>query len=326
MYIFDPDVVGRRFVRALAQKAREGVTVRLIVDAVGSYRLPASDLSYLRAAGATVHVFNPIRIAPFELLSRRNHRKVLVVDQQLAFVGGMNVSSDHVQPPLGQGWRDSMLQIVGPAALHIEATFGKVFTRWPTATVPKPPKPLGNEGRVRVLWNEWYLKRYVVRNAYLEHIRKASRSIFIAHSYVVPDLKIRRALRKAIARGVKVRMLLPGLSDVPIVKRAMESFYARYLQWGIEVREWPGIMLHTKVAVFDDAVFTIGSYNLDLRSLTKNLEISLWCSGSPVTQVIAKSLEADWEKSTPVVAEKWEMRTWFRRVREWIAFRMRKQF
>ncbi|MCC6810226.1 MAG: phosphatidylserine/phosphatidylglycerophosphate/cardiolipin synthase family protein [Deltaproteobacteria bacterium] len=328
-YIFDPDSVGGRFLRALAAAARAGVSVRLVVDAVGSYRMSASDLEYVRRAGVRVHVFNPIRVAPFELLSRRNHRKLLVVDGRVAFVGGMNISADHVPPPMGRGWRDSLVCIEGPAVTHLDASFARINTKdnAEEAAVPATlATPAALDGRVRVLWNNWYARRYAIRDSYLRHIGRAERSITFAHSYFVPDGKMRRALKKALERGVKIRLLLPGLSDVPIVKRAMEAFYAKYLELGIEVREWPGAMMHMKVAVFDDAHFTIGSYNLDHRSLRKNLEVALWISQTPCIEKLMQNLAADWQASVAITQEKWVRRTWLARLREWVAFRLRKSF
>jgi cardiolipin synthase A/B len=186
--------------------------------------------------------------------------------------------------------------------------------------------PAAVDGRVRVLWNNWYARRYLIRDSYLRHIDRAERTIVFAHSYFVPDGKMRRALKRAIKRGVKVRLFFPGLSDVPIVKRAMEAYYAHYLDWGIEVREWPGTMMHMKVALFDDGVFTIGSYNLDHRSLKKNLELALWISQTPCTERLRHQLEEDWHKSVPITRETWRDRTWAQRLREWVAFRLRKSF
>jgi cardiolipin synthase len=333
-YILDPDAVGGRFVRALSERARAGVRVRFVVDAVGSYRLPRSWIEHLERAGVYVHVFNPIRFAPMEMLTKRNHRKLLVVDGELAFTGGMNLSVDHVDPPLGKAWRDCMFLVRGPAVVDMDQAFirsylGHIAVGEPLGRdLSLARRPLADEklpGRVLVQTNGWLTRRYSIRNAYVRAIDRSERDILLAHSYFVPDLKLRRALRRARKRGVRVRLLLPGMSDVPIVKRAMESLYDRWLRLGIEIREWPGSMMHLKVGTFDGEVLSCGSYNLDDRSLRKNMEVALWVSRSPVVQDMLTRLDSDWQKCHEVTTQQWQKRTVIRRFREWIAFRLRKR-
>jgi cardiolipin synthase A/B len=334
MYILDPDEVGGRFVRALAERARSGVSVRLMVDAVGSYRLPGRWLEYLSKAGVDVHVFNPIRFAPLELLTKRNHRKMLVVDRKVAFTGGMNISMDHVCVPRGKAWRDCMVQVAGPVVLDLDDAFVRSYRQLVSPHEADQDDLLPPETRDRRLDQPTFIqlqsnallrRRYTIRNAYVRAIKAAEREIIFAHSYFVPDLEIRRALKNARQRGVRIRLLLPGVSDVPIVKRAMEALYAKWFEYGIEVREWRGAMLHLKISVFDGRVFGCGSYNLDDRSLRKNLELALWITGTDEVKKLVERLEVDWARCQEVTPANWHERPLLRRMREWIAFRLRKR-
>lgn len=334
-YIFDDDLVGQRFMRALAMQARRGVAVRMVIDAVGSYRTRRSTLDYLREAGVELVVFNPPRFAPLSVLTRRNHRKLLVVDQSVAVVGGMNISRVHIPRPHGDAWLDCACVLRGLSAQDLAYSFARMYRRLPAArgkdgvdlVAARPQRSeANNPGQVWVQDNAWYSRRYLIRDTYVREIRRAQRTIELAHAYFVPDAKLLRALRAAVQRGVRVRLLLPGPSDVPIVKRAMEALYESYFRWGVELREWPHSMLHSKLAVFDGEVFTCGSYNLDDRSLRKNLELVVWVRGCEAVRTVSADFEANWQAAAPVLARLWARRSWWQRLRERVAYYLRKRF
>src|SRR5262249_13518282 len=161
-----------------------------------------------------------------------------------------------------------------------------------------------------------FAQRFAIRRRYLESIDNARRSITIANAYFLPDRAVQRALRHAVRRGVKVRLLLPSEVDIPLLKLAQFGFYAPFLRWRFEICEWPGTMLHHKVATFDDEHLAIGSYNLDRVSLRRNLEISLWLTATPAVGEAVEALSRDIARSAQRSREDWGKRGVVHRVAE----------
>lgn len=308
MYWFGSDATGRRFADALSSKAREGVAVQVIYDSVGSFDADDTMFEEMRAAGCIVHEYNPI--APWRkrfdafLLNKRDHRKILVVDQIIGFTGGVNLGDPWAAESDGGGnWRDDVIRIEGVAALQLREVFlwtwrelgeeratktmNEVELRESGVTLPSEGSP------VRVLTNQRHRERATIRRSYLREIRGARSNIFMSNSYFVPDRAVRVALAHAVKRGVDVKVLVPGESDVAAVYYASRRLYEGLMRDGIELYEWHGTILHSKTATIDDRWCTVGTYNFDHRSWRFNLEVNVSVEDAGVAAAMARCFRED---------------------------------
>ena len=336
MYWFASDEVGRQFADALISKAEAGVFVRVIYDAVGSIQSDNSMFAKMREAGCEVEQYNPI--APWRarfrigLLNNRDHRKLLVVDRQVGFTGGVNLGDEWAPESAGgAGWRDDTIRIEGPAVKQMCDIFDFGWRRIvepPTSARPRLRPPvdtgLGEGSRVRVLANHYFRERRAIRQAYLRRIESAERSVCITNSYFVPDGRIRRLLARAVDRGAEVRVIVPGKSDVPAVRHAARKLYGRLLEAGIQLYEWQGPNLHAKTAVIDGAWCTVGTYNLDSRSMRFNLEVVAAVEDAAVAGAMEERFNVDLERTEPVTYEDWRRRPLHQRMLDDFFYRFHK--
>ena len=256
VYSFSPAGVGARFVEALADAARRGVTVRVLIDGWGSARSGRAIVAALREAGCSARLHNRL-MALFVGRFSRNHRKVLLVDDEVAFLGGINIGDENVRAGVLPGWADLALEIRGPQCAYL----GQLVRR-------EPRRPVDSSLRIYVCGpgGGWRLRR-----RYIKAFAGARQRIHVAHGYFMPDRGVVRAITAAARRGVQVRLLLAGRSDVPFARAATRSLYRRLLAAGVVIHEWSDSVLHAKVATVDGRRLLVGSFNLDPLSLA-NLE------------------------------------------------------
>jgi cardiolipin synthase len=330
MYWIGDDPVGLRFRDALAARARTGVRVCVIYDAVGSMGVTPAWWRPLFAAGGRAveyHSISPLdprfRLERVEL---RDHRKLLAIDGVDGFTGGINLASPWLpREQGGGGWRDDVIQVRGEATQELRSLF---YRTWRKLTLDNPPldvRPLSRR-RTRPVWvlaSQWRSRRSIHRE-YVRRIGQASGSVDIANSYFVPDRRVRAALFRAVRRGTRVRVLLPARSDVRVVQFAVEALFDTLLRHGVELWTLPGTMLHAKTAIIDESFTTIGSYNLDERSWLKNLEVNLAVEDREFARHVRSWFERDLASSTPVDLDGWRRRSLGRRGFEWAAFAMRR--
>jgi cardiolipin synthase len=329
MYWFGSDATGRRFATALGAAARRGVEVALVYDSVGSWDTDEALFDGMAADGVSVVEFNPL--APYKRrfrlahLTRRDHRKLLVVDGAVGFTGGINIA-DASAPASegGDGWRDDMVRVEGPAVADFVAAFARTWRRQggaPLVHTPNPPGPRGSQS-VRVL-SESVGRRQIVRS-YLYNIYRAARRIWIANSYFVPDRAVLRALRDAARRGIDVRVIVPGRSDVPIMRYASRAVWGTLMRRGVCIYEWQGSMMHAKTAVIDGAWGTIGTFNLDYLSLRSNLEINVAVHDPEFGALMEASFERDLAECREVDPGDFRFRPLSERLAEAVCYRLRK--
>lgn len=331
VYILAPDATGDRFKRALLERAKAGVAVRLLYDAVGSFGISDAWFTELIAAGAEVTDFNPI--APWRAryrLSHRDHRKILVVDDTVAFTGGLNIANEYA--PLtegGKGWHDMHCRVRGPAVLDLSRLFRRTWLSAGGKPYPTPARaseaadgPGGSYARV--IENSKRKQRGAFRRAYLYVIKRASKSVLIENAYFLPERSVRRQLTLAVKRGVKVAIIVPGHSDVRMVEYAGDYVLRRLAKRGVEILHWQGTMMHAKTAVVDGVWSTIGSYNFDVQSRLNNLEVTV----EILDPVVGTELVAEFEESRANCKRydeaAWLRLPWYRKALAWISYRLRR--
>jgi cardiolipin synthase len=256
VYAFAPLGVGVRFVEALGQAAKRGVAVQVLIDGWGSAWGGRAVAAALRKAGCVVRIHNRL-LAFFIGRFGRNHRKILIVDDEVAFLGGINIGDENLGEGKRLGWADLALEIRGPQCVRL----GQMIRR-------EPRRPVDSSLSIHLcgLGGGWRLRR-----RYLKAFASARQRIHIAHGYFLPDLGVVRSIAAAARRGVHVRLLLAGRSDVPFARAASRSLYRRLLAAGVAIHEWSDSVLHAKVATVDGRRLLVGSFNLDPFSLA-NLE------------------------------------------------------
>ena len=337
MYWFDSDAVGRRFAAALIEARRRGVEVAVVYDSVGSIGADAGLFTELEEGGVHVLEFNPVapwrRRFRFDLgrLSRRDHRKILVVDGTVGFTGGINLAKQWAPVEEdGGGWRDDMMQIEGPAVNGLTHCFHRVWRRHDLpsllhlhASAP-PARPGQRLLPVRILGQRFFRHRHEIARDYASRIYAATRSVYIANSYFVPDGSVRRALVRAARRGVDVRVIVPAHSDVEPVKFAGRSQYEKLLEAGVRIYEWQNGMFHAKTAVVDGEWCTTGTFNFDYMSLHYNLEVNASVLDQELSAEVERSFRDDLGGSREVRLRDVQMRSLYDRWVEDGFYRLRK--
>lgn len=315
-YIFADDATGREFHRALVERARAGVPVRVMYDAMGSSDTPRDFFGELRAAGVVVNEYNPIAGILFAppRRRRRNHRKLLVVDGQIAFAGGLNIANEYARE-----WRDTAVEIRGPIVADLAYMFLDIWVQEERRSprIETPPIP-PSEGPVRAvaLSSDRWENRWKLARSYRHAIAQSRHRVWISNAYFVPSRRFVRALQAAARRGVDVRVMVPAHTDILPVYYATRAYFARLLQAGARVFEWQGPMLHAKTAVIDGTWSTVGSYNIDHLSLIHNLELSIVVHDEEFGGAMERMFEEDLRGCAEVDAAAWRRRPWHRRIAE----------
>ena len=326
-YIFRADATGRRFLEALVERTQAGVQLRVLVDGVGASDTPRTFWEPLIARGAQVEVFRPLRgLFPFGKAAWiRDHRKLLVIDDRVGFIGGLNIGNDNA--PLswgGQGWHDEHVRIDGPAARGLAMLFNRTWWRITKDDWNRRLGPAIPAGDIRMQILEGRLtRRHSVRKSYLHAIRNAQSTIRITNAYCIPDRPVRWALRDARRRGVRVQLLLAGRTDVRAIQLAGRYLYERLLTHGIEIYEWTDRVLHAKTAVIDGRWCSIGSYNLDRRSLLHNLEANIACVDPGLGAALDAQFERDIARSRFIDPKTWHRRPGLQKLLEILFYQFR---
>ena len=345
-YILDDDAVGNRFADALIAKQGQGVQVNLIYDSIGTIGTPRAFFERLRQNGVRLLEFNPVNPVLARTawnLNQRDHRKLLIVDGRIAFLGGINISSvysggssrfrrhpsESATPPLrAPAWRDTHLELRGPVVEELQKLF---FTAWrlqrgeqlpPGNYFPGSQRAGGHhEGNqvVRVIGSSPEAPISLMYATLLSAIDSAETTVHLTNAYFVPDPQLLTALKSAVARGVAVRLILPGKSDSWLVFHAGRSFYEKLLRAGVEIHERQGAILHAKTALIDGVWATVGSTNLDWRSFLHNYELDAVVLGTDFGGQIQTMFDDDLANSRRVVLDEWEKRNWTLHVKEFAA-------
>ncbi len=331
-YIFSSDPLGWTIAEKLADKAASGVEVNVIYDSVGSMKASSTMFSMMKEAGVEVidyHPFVPWR--KYWGISFRDHRKIIVIDGSKAFIGGINIGREYAGEKFGgDNWRDTHIIIEGPAVADIQFFFLENWYRNGGAVMSRslyfPELKKSGEKLLMILCASSRKKVKPVHQSYMSAIRNSRNSIYITNAYFIPDAKIYRSLIRAAERGVDVRLLLPGITDLPFVKYASRYLYKRYMKKGIRIFEYAGSVLHAKTAVIDGVWSTVGSSNLDRRSFRKNLEMNAVILDQSFGETMEQVFLRDLERSEEITLDSFQKRSFVEFFIEWTCYRFRNLF
>jgi len=335
-YILEDDEVGRRFADALIAKQREGVQVNLVYDGVGTLSTPEEFFQRLRDSGIRTLQFNPVNPATAKAgweVNQRDHRKLLIVDGRTVFLGGINISSVYsggssrgaskAGPDGEQPWRDTDLQVEGP----VVAEFQKLFLATWLAQKGEPMAPrnfypkLQAQGKevVRAIGSSPDDQFSLIYVTLLSAIGSAETEVWLTNAYFVPDPQLLAALKAAAARGVDVRLVLPGRTDSALVFHAGRSYYDQMLEDGVIIFERRDALMHAKTAVIDGVWSTVGSTNFDWRSFLHNQEVNAVVLGTGFGDQMRAAFAGDVAQSEQITLEQWRQRSFVLRIKEWFA-------
>lgn len=327
-YIIEDDGVAAEIGELLLRKAAQGVSVALMYDSVGSMGTERAFFDKLRDGGIAVCAFNPVN--PLERpghwgLLQRNHRKVLVADSDVAFTGGINLSNVYAEgsfssaarrgPPVDadkQGWRDTQVELRGPVVPALAAVFRESWARQGCEGTlpPGPPPRVATPGQrvVKLVAGDPTNGINPSYTALLHAIQAARRNVQLTMAYFAPGPDLIQALCDAARRGVSVSLVLPGRSDVTLVLHAARARYAQLLEAGVQIHEMSHAVMHAKTAVIDGVFSSVGSSNLDWRSIVGNNEIDVIVLGDDFGQQMQALFARDVAASTPIEAASWAKR------------------
>jgi cardiolipin synthase A/B len=321
-YNYEKGELSKQFTAALEAAARRGVLVNLVIDAVGSKKMPRDQWQRLKDAGARVADYGTPRWYKLHTMNYRDHRKILVVDGRIAFTGGAGVADHwmgHAQDP--DHWRDTMIRIEGPLVRLLEAAFNEDFIEAlapaePVLDAPGPephPTPSDTAFLVRgTAGSSNDLKRL-----YMLAIASARKTLDICSPYLVTDASSEWALSEAVKRGVHIRMLVEGdHTDALVVKYAGRAAYDHFLAQGIEVYEYQPTMMHAKTMIVDGVWSMFGSANFDNRSLELNDEINVAVTDRRLAAQLTGDFEHDLQSAKKLELHEWRRRSLLERARE----------
>ena len=335
-YIFDQDKLGLEFADLLIEKQRTGVQVNILYDSIGTLGTPAGFFDKMRAAGIHLTEFNPVN--PLLAVSgwrinNRDHRKILVVDGLIGFAGGVNIAGDYARSSLFRskgkrntelGWRDTHLQIEGPAVATLQWLFLQTWAGQQSDALADrqyfPRLTAAGDKVIRIVPTTPE-SDFEIYKAYVLAFQNAQQTIHITNAYFAPDAQLVRALTDAARRGVEVKMVFPGMSDAGLVFHAGRSFYSTLLDAGVKIYELKASVLHAKTCVIDSTWSTVGSANLDMRSFLHNSEINVVVLGTVFAQQMESAFQEDLNNSNQISKTQWEQRPITDRIKEWTARR-----
>jgi cardiolipin synthase len=333
MFILQPSRVADRFVAALTARARNGVKVRIAIDAIGSLPTPEGYFADLCAAGGSVVRYQPIRWCTLKRFNNRSHRDLIIVDGIVGFIGGAGISAHWDEGDRGKApWRDTMVRVGGSVVTGLQTCFmenwleatGEILAgpdSFPLLSVPNRGSPAlvvisapspARSSRARVLFQLL--------------LATARHSIDISSPYFLPDKSARAELVGAARRGVRVRVITPGAANNhPIARRASRRRYGDLITAGVEIYEYQPGMIHAKVLVVDGTWSVVGSTNFDSRSFDLNDEVNLAAVDAQLASRLLVDFENDVAASHRITFEEWNRRPWHERMLALLGFFLERQ-
>lgn len=320
VYILAKDTTGLRLLDALFEAADRGVRVFLMLDAFGSSWVRKEEIREWKSKGLHVKLFSRRLRFRRLVLGRRQHSKIVVIDNAWMSIGGLNFADRYSGFDETAPWLDAAAWVYGPAASVLNRRSAVYWPRKVRRYLRNQPAVLPQVKGVSVtlLINDWLRNRFEVRNAYREAIEKSEKEILLLAAYFFPSPRMLRRLVEKAEAGVKVRLVFSSVSDVPFVKAATEHFYGRLQRAGVEIYEWQESVLHAKVALIDNAWFTLGSYNLNQLSDFGSLETNMAIDDPQLARLLLNQFEEHIypksEQLDPVIF------SWYARIKQFISY------
>jgi cardiolipin synthase len=277
IYIFENDTTGNRILIELQEAASRGVKIYILLDAIGSLSFPSEKINELKKCGISIRFFAPLLSSSSFYLGRRLHQKVVVADAKVALIGGINIADKYCGTPTELPWLDYAIQLNDKIAEPLQELCRAIYFKKNRLQSKKIKSVFHaqDDALVRILQNDWLKRKNEICDAYVQSISTAKNEIIIVGSYFLPGRKIIRALKKASKNKVHIKLILSGISDIPMTRRASCYLYDKLLQHNIELYEWDKSVLHGKTAVIDGHWTTIGSFNLNNLSSYGSIEMNV---------------------------------------------------
>ncbi len=277
IYIFENDTTGNRIITALKDAAERKVKIFILLDAIGSLSFPTGKINELKASGISIRFFAPLLSTSSFYLGRRLHQKVIVSDAKVALIGGINIADKYCGTPTKTPWLDYAVELNDKIAIPLQELCRAIYFKKNRLQSKKIKSVfhVQDDALVRILQNDWLKRKNEICEAYITNILNAKSEIIIVGSYFLPGRKMIRALKKASRNKVKIKLILSGISDIPMTRRASCYLYDKLLHHNIELYEWDKSVLHGKAAVIDGYWTTIGSFNLNNLSSYGSIEMNV---------------------------------------------------
>ncbi|WP_261132594.1 cardiolipin synthase [Bacillus sp. Marseille-Q3570] len=323
-YIVRHDNIGKKIQTILMEKAKQGVDVRFLYDAVGSWKLSRDYIDQLRDAGVQAVPFLPVKLPLFNnKINYRNHRKIVVIDGNVGFVGGLNIGDEYLglNPTYGY-WRDTHLMVKGEAVRSLQIIFLQDWYSMTGETLLEPnylsPEIPSAQvyGGVQMIAGGPDHQWDIIKKLFFSMIISAKKSIWITSPYFIPDEDILNALRVAALSGIDVRLLFPARPDKKLPFHASRSYFPSLLEAGVKIYEYRKGFLHSKIIIVDNELASIGTANMDMRSFHLNFEVNAFLYRTKSTLRLVDDYIQDLEDSTPLVLESFNNRAFYYKILE----------
>lgn len=318
-YIFADDAIGSQVRQALIDKARQGVTVRVLFDSVGSVTTRNRFFDEMRKAGIDAHPFQRV-ILPLlaTRINWRNHRKLCIIDGKIGYIGGMNVADRYIDPGHGRIWRDAHLRIEGPAVSALQYSFAVDWTFNGLPLIEDEPADISPAGDIgmQFLASGPTMQWASLAMLFIKAIGNAKRRVYVQTPYFLPTDALLKTLQTAALAGVDVRVMVPKRSDSRMLDNATASYFKECLQAGIKIYQFTPGMLHSKVLIVDEEFVSVGSTNFDFRSFECNYESNLQLYSKEFNARMAQVFFDDLKLSERVELADWRQRPWPKRALE----------
>jgi len=330
-YIYWDGEIGRQFAETLAERARSGVAVKIILDAVGSSAMSSTLIDFMTRNGIDLEWYHPLRWYTLSRFNHRTHRKLLIVDGKVGFTGGVGIADNWLgDADSKEHWRETMMRVEGPVVTQMQFAFmdnwvksrGELLTGLDYFPTLEPVGPHVTQ----VIKSSPSEGSSTVKLLYIISVVSATKSIYVSNAYFLPDKDTLRALEGAVRRGVDVRVIVPGEdTDVPVVRQASRWHYELLLRRGIRIFEYQPTMMHAKTMVVDGLWTTIGSSNFDDRSFRLNDEVNVNVYDAGIAAQMEQMFLDDLAKSEEIKIRKWLRRSWLDKLKERFAERFKPQ-
>lgn len=325
-YIYEEDETGQMVELAVEKAAQKGVQIYLMVDGYASQKLSHRFREQMTKAGIHFKFFEPIFKSRHFYFGRRLHQKAVLIDGQLAFIGGVNFSNHYNDFPNKKAWLDFAVRVDGSVVQLLEQYFWEIWGNQPSyansktssLSFSKKQEPL----IVSMAINDWIAGKKEITNSYKEMLRGAKKEVLILCSYFLPGTQMRKEIMKAANRGIQLKIVTAGPSDVPLAKHAERWLYDWMLRYGIKIYEYQHNILHGKIAVCDTTWMTIGSYNVNNISAYASLELNLNIKNEAFARLTKSAIETIILEDCILITRQQHLRkkNLFKQLGRWISF------